>query len=315
MSPELVEAALLALPQAHEEAAAVDATPVEIQPVEPDGIEGYLEGLPPNLEVPGLYGLTLPRDWTAPTLVFGPSGVGKSWVVAGIIGQLAAVGLRSLVLATEGGWEWANRLQRYPIEQRPWLFPDTPNREAIDRLVPVVDDAGIDLIVVDVIRPLFRRLDVSENDSEAIDSILVHLEPLRAEGRALLLVHHEGKDEALGPRGSSALVDQAGAVFQLEPDEDGPLAIVNPRKWRSGPLDSQPTLSLASARTGLSPPTSTNPLTPPRNAPTRSSGRSPGSASPPPSARSTRSSTAYPAARSQASNSPGSRTRGSSTRT
>ena len=251
VSPELVEAALLALPQAHEEAAAVDATPVEIQPVAPDGIEDYLEGLPPNLEVPGWHGLTLPRDWTAPSLVFGPSGVGKSWFVAGIIGRLAAVGLRSLVLATEGGWEWANRLQRYPIEQRPWLFLDTPDREAIDRLVATVNDNGIDLIVVDVLRPLFRRLDVSENDSEAIDSILVHLEPLRAEGRVLLLVHHQGKDEALGPRGSSALVDQAGAVFQLEPDEDGPLAIVHPRKWRSGPLDSQPTLSLAFGKDGL----------------------------------------------------------------
>ena len=245
VSPELVEAAFLALPQAHEEAAAVDATPLEIKMIAPDEIETFLDGLPPNLLIPNFFGLTLPRDWTAPTLIYGPSGVGKSWLVAGILSALATVGVRSLVLATEGGWEWANRLQRYPIEQRPWLFPDTPDREAIDRLVPTVNDNGIDLIVVDVLRPLFRRLDVSENDSEAIDSILVHLEPLRAEGRALLLVHHEGKDGALGPRGSSALADQAGAVFQLEPDEDGPLAIVNPRKWRSGPLDSQPTLSLA----------------------------------------------------------------------
>ena len=243
MSPELVEAALLALPQAHEEAAAVDATPVEIQPVAPDGIEDYLEGLPPNLEVPGWHGLTLPRDWTAPTLIYGPSGVGKSWVVAGIIDALAGDGLRSLVLATEGGWEWAHRLTRYPVERRPTLFPGCPDREAIDRLVPVVDDAGIDLIIVDVCRPMFRRLEVSENDSEAIDAVLAHLEPLRADGRFLALVHHEGKDSELGPRGSSALGDQAGLMLHIDHDEDGDgLCIVGPEKWRSGPLDSQPTL-------------------------------------------------------------------------
>ena len=249
--PDLVEGARLALPRAHREAAAADATPVTIEVLDPAGIEGYLEGLPPNLDVPGWHGLTLPRDWTAPTLIYGPSGVGKSWVVAGIIDALAGDGLRSLVLATEGGWEWAHRLTRYPVERRPALFPGCPDREAIDRLVPVVDDAGIDLIIVDVCRPMFRRLEVSENDSEAVDAVLGHLEPLRADGRFLALVHHEGKDSELGPRGSSALGDQAGLMLHIDHDEDGDgLCIVSPEKWRSGPLDSQPTLKAFFRRGG-----------------------------------------------------------------
>ncbi|MCY4085512.1 MAG: hypothetical protein OXG37_01145 [Actinomycetia bacterium] len=78
--------------------------------------------------------------------------------------------------------------------------------------------------------------------------MLAHLEPLQADGRFLLLLHHEGKDENRGPRGSSALGDQAGLTLQVSPvDEEQDakgLCIVTPRKWRSGPLDSQPTLRL-----------------------------------------------------------------------
>ena len=242
VEPQLVEPTIEALPQAHQEAAEADATPLAIEPVLPDQVEDYLAALPPNLEVPGWYGLTLPRDWSAPTLFFGPSKVGKSWVVAAILAQLAGAGVRSLVLATEGSFEWLNRLKRYPVGRRPIVYPDTPDVAAVDRLVPVVESEGVELIVVDVLRPLFRRLDVSENGSEAIDAVLAHLQPLRAEGRCLMLIHHEGKVEELGPRGSSALTDQAGLVYQLEPDEEGPLALVHPRAWRSGPLDSQPTL-------------------------------------------------------------------------
>ena len=108
-----------------------------------------------------------------------------------------------------------------------------------------------------MIRPLFRRLGVSENGSECIDALIQHLEPLYRPGLALLLVAHSGKDEKLGVRGSSAIEDQAGAIYELKPPEDEDesgshqtLCTIHPRKWRAGPLDELPVLRAFWGRSG-----------------------------------------------------------------
>ena len=104
--------------------------------------------------------------------------------------------------------------------------------------------------MVDVMRPVLSRLKANENDSHAIDMLLDSLRPL-TEGRIVILVHHEGKDDGRGPRGTSALEDAAGAVFHVVPDPDGGLVTVQPRSWRNGPLDDQPTLSVRFDQQGL----------------------------------------------------------------
>ena len=248
LEPEMVEDVRLALPRVYQEAAAADRLP-DLRFVMDREIEGFVAGLPPDLAVPGWHGFALSRDWFAPNLVVARRGIGKSWLVATIIKELAGIGLRTGLIATEGLPEWARRVANYPAERRPlWIAEGTPDVEGIHRLAEQMD--GIGLLVIDVIRPLFRRLSVSENDSECIDALIQHLEPLYEPGRALLLVAHSGKDEELGTRGSSAIEDQAGAIFELTPpDEDEEeegglptLAIIHPRKWRAGPLSDQPTL-------------------------------------------------------------------------
>ena len=105
VEPELEGRARAKLPEAHQAAAAADATPVTIEPIAPEGVEAYLQEMPPNVEIPGRHGLTLPRDFTAPTLLYAPAKVGKSWAVLDIAAQLATEGLRSLVISTEGSYE------------------------------------------------------------------------------------------------------------------------------------------------------------------------------------------------------------------
>lgn len=260
VEPNLIEPARAKLPRAHRQAAEVDR-PRELRVIEDTDVEGFVEHLPPDLEVPGWHGLTLSRDWFAPTLVYARRGVGKSWAAARMIHQLAGEGLRSLVIATEGVGEWAKRVANYPENRRPKLLVEgSPDAEGVQAIAEQVERAesyigragAIGLVVVDVVRPLFRRLGVSENDSECVDALIQHLEPLYQPGRALLLVAHSGKEQELGVRGSSAIEDAAGTIFELTPpDEDdepednlATLAIMHPRKFRAGPLDSQPTLRL-----------------------------------------------------------------------
>ena len=161
----------------------------------------------------------------------------RGWSPASSTGSLAQAGILSC---------------SRPRERRPWLYPDTPDRKTIDRIAQAIDGTDVQLIVVGVPRPLFRRLGVSENDSEAIGAMLAHLAPLRANGRFLVLVHHEGKDNQLGARGSSAIVDQAGLVLHIDQVEEGVqgLCVVTAEHGRSGPLDSQPTLKAFFRKSG-----------------------------------------------------------------
>lgn len=84
----------------------------------------------------------------------------------------------------------------------------TVDSEDVDRLVEsvraVVSPEGVDLIVIDTLSRSIAGLD--ENSSEAMTGAVAAADRLRAElGAAVLLVHHQGKDETRGARGHSSL--------------------------------------------------------------------------------------------------------------
>ena len=84
----------------------------------------------------------------------------------------------------------------------------TVDSEDIDRLVEsvraVVGREGVDLIVIDTLSRSIAGLD--ENSSEAMTGAVAAADRLRTElGAAVLLVHHQGKDESRGARGHSSL--------------------------------------------------------------------------------------------------------------
>lgn len=227
--------------------------------IRPGQAKRWLTARPANLLVPD-WQLRLPADHTSPTLVYGPSAAGKSWAALGLVAQIATNNIRCAVVATEGRYTWADRMLRYPADQQPLVIPDrlaTP--DFVNQAADIFDTENIGMVVVDTLRPLISRLAISENDSTAIDRVLDHLRPAIG-GRAVVFVHHSGKDSTRKARGSSSLQDQAAAVFKVKDDPDG-IAFVTCEKWRDGPLSDQPRLRLTFGPDGTIAATRTNVMT------------------------------------------------------
>lgn len=210
----------------------------------PRGTQDHpVDRIDPSLVVPGWSGLALSVDSDAPNLIYGAAKTGKTWITIAL--SVALADWHPLVIATEGLFVWRRRLnETFRRDCHPLLIGGASvDPEEIARLAKEADKYGTGVVVVDVLRPFLSRIGTSENDSQAIDAVLAHLRPV-TEGRVVVLVHHEGKDGERGPRGSSALIDVAGAVFQVEESLNGGLAMLTPKLWRNGPLDDQPTLSI-----------------------------------------------------------------------
>jgi hypothetical protein len=94
--------------------------------------------------------------------------------------------------------------------------------EAIEELRKITGmDPG--LIVVDT---LARNFGANENDSEAMSVFIAHLDEIRAPFKATaLVVHHSGKDEARGPRGSTVLFGAIDASYVVTRDELGMVSL------------------------------------------------------------------------------------------
>ena len=75
------------------------------------------------------------------------------------------------------------------------------------------------IIVVDT---LARNFGANENDSRDMSQFIGHLDAIRAGFKAtVLVVHHSGKDEAKGARGSTALFGAIDAAYSVTQDELG----------------------------------------------------------------------------------------------
>ena len=201
---------------------------------------------PPAFEIPNMHGLQIARTWDSWNLIAGPTGVGKSYALLAMLRELGKHGMPGVVVALEDPPEWARRIARNGNDIA--IVSDISNPE---KLAEHLDKDGIQVVAVDPLRPLLRRLDVSENDSEAPDAVLGYLEPLKAASdgreRVLIVVHHLGKNSERGPRGTSANLDQAAAAFVVEPpvgSEEGVsvLGVFRAAKWRSGDINDQPRL-------------------------------------------------------------------------
>ena len=227
--------------------------PVDLATIAPDTVEYAVAGLVRRSGV---------------TLVYGPSSVGKTFALLRLASELlAAPGPATLFSHQElrilRPWRrvvWVSAEERGPVLRWRWdavlaglgLTPsdlagvldyrwahDAP-RVTLDHADAVVESAGadVDALVLDsftALAPASLTGPAGDRDggnfaTRPLFDVLRDLAVRRSLN--VLLVHHEGKDPARGPRGASELVNASDTVIRLEPRGD--LVGVTVEKQRDG---------------------------------------------------------------------------------
>ena len=200
-------------------------------------------------------------DQGAMTVLYGPSNVGKTFVAMDIGYHIAAgteyAGMRVtkgavLYVAAEGGRGAKRRVralrEKYGADDVPFFLlpssvdlrrPDADLRpliSAIREMMATLRERGFDLVLI-VIDTLSRAMaGGDENSSVDMGHIVTHFDALRAATSAhLLVVHHSGKNVAMGARGHSLL--RAATDTEIEIGE-GAIEVTKQRdldkSWSSG---------------------------------------------------------------------------------
>lgn len=182
-------------------------------------------------------------------LVYGASGSGKSFftfdmcaaIVRGIPWRGAQVVKgRGVYVVAEGAGGFRNRLEAYcgqhdvdPATMGMGLIANAPNlmdKLQVNELIVDLKAFGdISFIVMDT----YARVMVggNENDAKDVGLVLAQCAKIHREtGAMVILVHHSGKDDTAGARGSSALRAAADVEIQVKGDSKARGAKVTKQK-------------------------------------------------------------------------------------
>jgi hypothetical protein len=168
------------------------------------------------------------------TVAYGPKGVGKSFVTVDVALSIAR-GVpfarrqvrqgRVLYVVGEGVSGMARRREAWHIHQTVaetgggdlWLphRVDLTDETEAGELASLAADRGVVLVVVDTLN---RCMPGSDEGAADMGAAVAAADLLRDAGRAVLLVHHSGKDQAKGSRGHSSLIGAADTVLRITGD-------------------------------------------------------------------------------------------------
>jgi hypothetical protein len=113
------------------------------------------------------------------------------------------------------------------------IFDDIRREQVIQQL----QDHAVDVLIIDPLGPLLRAYGMDENSNtevgQAIDMIYQMAQD--AGVSELIIMHHHGKDDGLGARGASVLMDTPVALWQLKRDDRTGLAALS-TEGRDGSL-------------------------------------------------------------------------------
>ena len=164
-------------------------------------------------------------------IIFGASTAGKSFVALDMAFAIArgtewngceAKTGRVIYIAAEGAAAFSKRLRAYMMHNSlsgplPFqIMADAPNfflkDDAVAVAKSILSGGSADVIFTDTLAQ--TSIGANENSAEDIGKILSNIKELhRATGALMMLVHHEGKDETKGARGSTSL--KAGADVEI----------------------------------------------------------------------------------------------------
>lgn len=200
----------------------------------------------------------LPADSVA--LLYGPPASYKSFVALDIalavasgiktfgataepgdVVYLAGEGPRSISQKRRPAWKLARDVDRaipfHLIEGVPWLA----KIEEVQEVVAQIKERGLNpkLVVIDTLARGMPGL--NENDAKDAGWAIEMLDKLRRDlGCTVLVVHHGGKDEGRGARGSSAIPAGVDAAFEIKTSKDAKAVAVWCRKQKDADEPDRP---------------------------------------------------------------------------
>ncbi len=176
-----------------------------------------------------------PPTWLIPetlpdkalSLMYGPPGSYKSFVALTWGLELASRGKSVIYIGAEGGrglelrataWELVNAVPRGDrfriVQNMPWAS----DGGMIQEFIEVSKKLKPDLVIIDTAARMM--VGMNENDAKdmgmfvaAMDAIKIGLDC------AVLAIHHTGKDDSRGARGSIALTAAVDAAFEVQADK------------------------------------------------------------------------------------------------
>jgi len=184
-------------------------------------------------------------------IVYGASGSGKTFFTFDLVLSIArgsewrgkdvrqgsvvyiaaegAAGLRKR--ASAYGRHHGVRLDSLPVR----VIGDAPDfmgKEDVDTVVDEIGN-GVSVTVVDTMARVAPG--ANENSVEDVSKLVANLQELsRRTGAMVILVHHAGKDETRGPRGSSALIAAADTIIEIAKCDDGRTRLATVTKQKDG---------------------------------------------------------------------------------
>jgi len=184
-----------------------------------------------KLWTPGELRKRPPPSWLIPDLfpaegvsvLFGPPGSLKSYLAIRWAAELAALGIGVVYVAGEGAngiaqrlfaWQQANGvgddLPLWIMDEAPWAADDKAKLAFCKKLETVKPQ----LVILDTLAR--SAVGLNENDAKDMGLMISFLDAIKVKLRtAVLVVHHTGKEEGRGMRGSNALEGAVDAAFQV----------------------------------------------------------------------------------------------------
>ncbi|HEX3920068.1 MAG TPA: AAA family ATPase [Caulobacteraceae bacterium] len=181
-------------------------------------------------------------------IAFGPSGVGKTTVILGdLLGYAVAGGAKVLYCAGEGAFGLGK--QRVPAEceargvtpgdlrgkwRLVWRSPSLLDPEHVEALIEAHSDFRPDIVVIDT---LATAIGGENEDSSATASAVdkAGRRIAQAWNATVIVVHHAGKDETRGARGSSGWEGNADFAHVIGSNKEAGTAKLHIKKMRDGP--------------------------------------------------------------------------------
>lgn len=195
-------------------------------------------------------------------LIYGPSNSGKTFAAldmalavargADWMGSKTRQG-RVVYVAAEAGMSIGRRLAAYRLHHKVTptdalqvipVAPDLLDSGQVADLIAAIGKA--DLVILDT---LARSFSGDENSAAEVGRAVLACDRIRADtGAAVLIVHHSGKDDAKGARGSSAL--RAAVDVEMSVNNENGHVTIETKKARDGSLDPTKTFKLEPVEIG-----------------------------------------------------------------